>query len=96
MSQQEINKIIIDYLLPYEPVKIGLFGSRVRGDNRPDSDFDILIDVKKRISLFTFVKMEDELSDKLGVKVDLIPENSIKNERLKKYISQDLKIIFPC
>ena len=96
MSQQEINKIIVDYLMPYEPMKIGLFGSRVRGDNRADSDLDILIDIKKRISLFTFVKIEDELSNKLGVKVDLVTEGSIKNEKLKKYIAQDLKIIFQC
>jgi predicted nucleotidyltransferase len=38
MSQQEINKIIIDYLMPFEPIIIGLFGSYARNEQRPDSD----------------------------------------------------------
>lgn len=36
-------KLIIEELKPYNPDKVILFGSRARGDNRPESDFDLAI-----------------------------------------------------
>ena len=94
MSQQEINKIIIDYLMPYEPVKIGLFGSFARQEETPESDIDILINIKKRISLYDLVQIYQDLEDKLGRKVDILTEHSIKNLRFKKRMEKDLKIIY--
>jgi predicted nucleotidyltransferase len=88
------NKIIIDYLHQYNPVKIGIFGSYAREENRPDSDLDILISLNTAISLFQLVRMERELSELLGVKVDLVSDGAIKNQKLRKYIEADLKIIF--
>lgn len=80
--------------MPYEPVKIGLFGSRVRGDNREDSDLDILYSIDKRISLLDLVRMERELKSVLNMKVDLVENESITNQRLREYILKDLKIIY--
>jgi uncharacterized protein len=88
------NKIIVDYLHQYNPVKIGIFGSYAREENRPDSDLDILINLNTSISLFQLVRIERELSELLGVKVDLVPEGAIKNEKLRNYIEADLKIIY--
>ncbi|MDP2951598.1 MAG: nucleotidyltransferase domain-containing protein [bacterium] len=46
MTQQaKLNKVV-ERLRPYKPEKIILYGSRARGDNREDSDIDLLI-VKK-------------------------------------------------
>jgi uncharacterized protein len=87
-------KVIIDYLYPYNPVKIGIFGSYAREENRPDSDLDILINLNTAISLFQFVRIERELSELLGIKVDLVSEGAIKNQRLRNYIEADMKIIF--
>lgn len=85
---------IIDYLSPYNPVKIGIFGSYAREENRPDSDLDILIDLNSSISLIQLVHFERELSELLGVKVDLVSDGAIKNRKLRNYIEADLKIIF--
>ena len=57
---------------------IGVFGSYVRGEQRPDSDIDVLIELERpaRISLIGLVELENYLSDRLGVEVDLaIKEN---------------------
>lgn len=89
-----MHTTIINYLKAYEPLSIGIFGSYARGENRSDSDIDILIDLKAAVGLLEFVKMSNELSDLLGIKVDLMTKNSLKNERLKKYIDQDLKVIY--
>lgn len=94
MLDSEKNKVIVDYLHPYNPVKIGIFGSYAREENRPDSDLDILINLNTTISLFQLVRIERELSELLGVKVDLVSEGAIKNQKLRKYIEADLKIIF--
>jgi len=88
------NKIIVDYLQQYNPVKIGIFGSYAREENRPDSDLDILINLNTTISLFQLVRFERELSELLGVKVDLVSDGAIKNQKLRNYIEADLKIIF--
>ncbi|MCC7466567.1 MAG: nucleotidyltransferase family protein [Saprospiraceae bacterium] len=85
---------VVEYFLPYRPVRIGVFGSFSRGDNVKGSDLDILIKFKDRISLLKLVQLEQELSDQLGISIDLVTENSLKNPRLKKHIENDLITIY--
>jgi predicted nucleotidyltransferase len=94
MLDPEKNKIIVDYLQAYDPVKIAIFGSSARNEYRPNSDLDILINLNTAISLFQLVRIERELSELLGVKVDLVSEGAIKNQKLRNYIEADLQIIF--
>jgi predicted nucleotidyltransferase len=49
---------------------------------------------KNAPSLLQLIKIENELSKKLGFKVDLITEGAVKNKRIKAQIKQDLKIIY--
>ena len=69
-----------------------MFGSYARGDNRSDSDLDLLVAFKNKISYFDLVGMEMDLSEKLGIKVELVTEKSI-NPAIREYIENDLKII---
>ncbi len=66
---------------------VGVFGSYVRNEQRPDSDIDILVELERppRISLIGLVELEHELSELLGVKVDI----AIK-ENLRKRIGQNI------
>ncbi len=73
---------------------IGIFGSYARGQNHKDSDLDILIRFKERLGLLKLVQIQQHLEDQLGIPVDLVTENSLKNPRLKAYIHQDLITIF--
>lgn len=67
--------------------KIGIFGSFVFGDFSPKSDIDILIDRSNQIkmSYFDLIDIEDNLSTKLGRKVDLVIKSSLK-PYIKNYI----------
>ena len=94
MISKELQSQVINTLLPHKPFRIGIFGSYARGEQTADSDLDILIKFEQRISLLKLVQIEQELSDKLGLKVDLVTENSLKNPRLKQYIEQDVITIF--
>jgi len=94
MERQAINSAIINYLSPYRPERIGVFGSFARHEEKIDSDIDILVKFKETISLLELVRIHRELSALLGKRVDLITEQALKNERIKKYIYDDLQIIF--
>ncbi len=94
MSKEEIQNIIITYLRDYNPEIIGLFGSFVRDDFKTKSDIDILVRFNEVCSLLQLVKIENDLSEKLGIKVDMVTEGSLNNDRIKENINKDLKIIF--
>jgi uncharacterized protein len=56
----------------YKVKSLGIFGSYVRGDVKRSSDLDILVEFHQAPSLLEFIRMEDDLSSKLGIKVDLV------------------------
>lgn len=91
---KDIQAKLLKLLLPYQPLRIGVFGSFARGEHKKESDLDVLIKFKERISLLKLVQIEQELTDKLGVPVDLVTENSLKNLRLKQSIENDLITIY--
>ena len=91
---KELQAKLLFFLLPYHPARIGVFGSFARGENQKGSDLDILIQFKERVGLLKLVQIEQELTDKLGIPIDLVTENSLKNPRLKKYIEKDLITIY--
>ena len=62
----------------YKVREIGLFGSYLRGDQKKQSDVDILVDFARTISLFEFVALEGELSRLTGKKVDLVMKTALK------------------
>ena len=94
MSQQEMELIILDYLKAFDLKKAGIFGSYSRNQQSAGSDIDLLVTFKTTPSLLQLIKIENELSEKLGLKVDLITQGALKNKRIKAQIEQDLKIIY--
>jgi uncharacterized protein len=61
-------------------VRISLFGSTARGEQRPDSDVDLLaaFDSSRRLSLLDVVGIERQISDVLGRPVELVEEGTLK------------------
>ncbi len=62
----------------YKVKEIGIFGSYVKGKQRKKSDLDILIDFFEKPTLLEFIRLENYLSEVLGVKVDLVLKDSLK------------------
>jgi predicted nucleotidyltransferase len=91
--------LINSALLKYSPEKIGLFGSRMRGNANEKSDLDILVSFKNSgkspYSLFGLLSIEKTLETELGFPVEIVNENNIKSSILKQSIFSDLIIIYP-
>ena len=62
----------------YSVETLEVFGSYVRSEQRQDSDLDILVTFREVPSLLTFIALENDLSDLLSVKVDLVMKDSLK------------------
>lgn len=62
----------------YHVSDCGIFGSYVREEAGESSDIDILVRFEKPIGFFKFIELEDYLSEKLGIKVDLVTEDALK------------------
>jgi len=89
IQQQNIIKSVTKR---YNPTLLGIFGSYARGEESEKSDLDILIDFDAKINLLELIGIEQELSELLGIKVDLITLRSV-NASLKPYIESDLIIL---
>lgn len=89
----ELQNTIINFLSPHTS-KIAIFGSYARGEETKESDIDLMVQPKGDMDLLTFAGLKEDLTDKIGIKVDLLTFNTIKNVRLKKYIDKDLTVIF--
>jgi predicted nucleotidyltransferase len=72
---------------------IGVFGSTARGEATESSDIDLLVKLSKPKSLLSIVKLERNLSEAVGQKVDLLTEGAI-SPYLKERIFKELKVIY--
>jgi predicted nucleotidyltransferase len=57
--------------------RLRLFGSAARGEDRPDSDVDLIADFEEPIGFFELIRAEDDLADFFGRPVDLLTEPAI-------------------
>jgi predicted nucleotidyltransferase len=95
-SLEEIKSILQQHKeelrAKYKVKEIGVFGSYVRGQQRKQSDIDILVEFEVVPGLLKFIELEDYLSELLGVKVDLVRKSSIREE-LRDTILQEVVML---
>ena len=79
-------------MMEYGIDTLGLFGSYVIGEQKENSDLDILVEFRKATDLLTFVHLKNYLSDLLDLNVDLVMKKSLKPTIGKKILQQVLYI----
>ena len=62
----------------YHVRNLWAFGSYVRGEAKRRSDFDLLVEFDQVPTLFEFVRLERQIGDLLGLKVDLVMKTALK------------------
>ena len=99
LVQEKINKTlnqikpkIIRILKKNNIKKAGIFGSYAKGEQRKNSDIDILVEPPKGIG-FGFAGIEIELEKKLGRKVDLVTYKYISPYIKKQVLNEEVRII---
>ena len=93
MGIEEIKKKIIPILIRHGVKKAGIFGSVVRGEATRKSDIDILVEIERDISLFDFVRLQLEIEEVLGRKVDLGEYDTIKPLIKDRILKEQVNIL---
>jgi predicted nucleotidyltransferase len=57
---------------------LSVFGSVARGEARPESDVDLLVEFSAPVGLFEFVRLRRFLEEILGARVDLVTPDALK------------------
>lgn len=67
---------------------MGVFGSYVRGEQRDDSDVDVLVELGDGMDLIAYAGLQLELSDALGVPVDLVEREALRPRLAPQVLSE--------
>ena len=68
--------------------EIGVFGSYVRGEQTEESDLDVLVEFDDRVTLIDFAGLQQDLSDALGMNVDLVMRSALKPRIGKRILAE--------
>ncbi|HXV21825.1 MAG TPA: nucleotidyltransferase family protein [Desulfuromonadales bacterium] len=69
---------------------LSLFGSVARGEERPGSDIDILVEFERVGGLFEFVRLKNYLEKTLGQPVDLVTPDALKPQLREKILRESI------
>jgi len=88
--------MIREYFRTQPVLRAWLFGSFARGEETPDSDIDILVDLdySKPVGL-EFVQMQLDLMELLRKPIDLVSSRGL-SEYIKPYIDKDKVLLYEC
>lgn len=83
MAHPEMDKaltVIVEICRKHGVRELALFGSALRDDFRPDSDFDFLVEFEPdaQVGFLTLAALARELGEVLGRKVDVVPKSGLK------------------
>lgn len=71
--------------------RIGYFGSYARGEQTDDSDLDLLVEMSQPVG-WDFFTLEQLLEKTLGIRVDLVTANALK-ERIKESVLKQVHYV---
>jgi len=82
------------FLDSYHVKSVAVFGSVARNEAKAKSDIDIMVEFSESPGLLDFVKLQRELSEKFGRKVDLVSKPAL-HPRLKDRILGEAVYAYP-
>jgi len=94
MSTKTMTKMLAEYFKTQPVLKAWLFGSYSRGEERPDSDVDILVSLDHSTPIgLRFFGMWGDLERMLGRQVDLVTESGLA-AHARESVENDKKLIY--
>jgi predicted nucleotidyltransferase len=77
----------------HDVIRLRIFGSAARGEERPDSDIDVIVDFGNPKGLFSLLRLERSLSEFFGQSVDLVTEPGL-SPYIRESVVSSASIIF--
>ncbi len=93
LTFEELCEIVKPIAIEYGILRVSLFGSRARGDNRPDSDYDFCVRTPEDMGLFELGGFFGTLKDAIGTEIDLVCEEGIRDE-FEREIRKDMILLY--
>ncbi len=90
---EELCQIVRPIAARYGMIRVYLFGSRARGDNTADSDYDFCILTPDDYGLFEVGGFYADLRDALGREIDVVCEESLRDDFSKKVL-KDRRLLY--
>lgn len=72
--------------------QIGVFGSYARGEQQPNSDLDIIVDLEPGLTLIDLARLEGELTESLGLPVELAIKDALKPRIEKRILAEAIML----
>lgn len=88
----DVQREIIAILRRRGVAHAGIFGSFARGEQRPDSDLDLLVEFEGRSSLLDMAGLKLDLQDLLGRGVDVVTPDGL-SPYIRDNVMRDLVVI---
>jgi len=89
---EEIKQKITPILRRYKVTKAGIFGSYARGEQRGDSDVDILIEIGNWATLLELAGLKLKLEEQIKRKVDIVEYSCIRKELKNSILNDEISI----
>ena len=90
---EELAEIVGGIAAEYGMLKVYLFGSRARGDNRSDSDYDFCVLTDDGCTLFTLGGFFSDLKDALGTEIDVVCEDALRDD-FSREVLKDRRLLY--
>src|SRR3989344_7147900 len=90
---EEIKTKIIPVLKEYNVTKAGIFGSYARGEQKKNSDVDILVKTGDEMGLLEFIGLKLMLQRVVKRKVDLVEYETIRKELRETILNDEIRIL---
>ena len=84
----QLRRMQPDLRRRYPIREMGVFGSYARGQQTGGSDVDVVVDLGEGVGLLELAGLQQDLSDALGVKVDLVMKDALKRGMAKRILSE--------
>ena len=91
---EDYQRLIIPVLKRYFIKRAAIFGSLAKGEMTVKSDIDLLIEPEKDFTLFTMLKLEQEISELIKRKVDLVEYSALKALIKKEVLQSAITILW--
>jgi len=90
---QDIRERVVPTLRRFGVVRAGVFGSVVRGEARPDSDLDLLVEFEQGRTLFDLIDLKVELTRVLGREADVLTYRSLHPSLRDRVLADEVALL---